>query len=190
MALGCSGLPAFAQDPRLARFEASLARDIQGQLDSAQTDRLPTEPLLRKALEGRSKGASAERIVAAVRAVRRALADSRAALGALATEPELVAGAHALRAGIEPASLVLLRRERSGPVSVPLDIMTDLVARGVQPVAAASAVERLVRQGRNDGELVRLREQLDRDVRTGLTPKTALERRLAGIPAAGPPKPP
>lgn len=189
LALGLVGHSAVAQDPRLTRLEPVLAREIQTLLDSARAEQLPAEPLVRKALEGRSKGAPPERIVAAVRALRAALGEARAALGGAATEPEIVAGANALRAGVGSASLVRLRRERRGPVSVPLDIMTDLVARGVQPAAAATAVERLVKQGRTDGELVRLREQIDHDVRTGLSPQTALERRLAGVPAAGPPIP-
>ena len=183
-------VPGLAQDPRLqTRLDPIVARAVEAQLDSARTARLPTDPLVRKALEGRTKGAQGDRIVAAVRALRLALADARALLGEAAEDAEVVSGANALRAGIPSTHLGTLRRERDGPLSVPLDIMTDLVARGVKPAEAATAVERLVRLGRNDADLVRLREQIDQDIRTGLAPQAALDRRLAGVPAAGPPRP-
>lgn len=180
-----------AQDARLIRrLEPAAALAVQAQLDSAAAEGLPGEPLVQKALEGRSKGADAGRIVGAVRALRIALGQARGALGTDARTADLVAGANALRAGIPARSLIALRRERAGPLNVPLDVMTDLVARGVEPDAASSAVEQLVRTGRNDGELIRLREQIDQDIRSGLDPRAALERRLAGVPAAGPPVPP
>lgn len=179
-----------AQDARLqARLEPAVARAVEAQLDSARAARLPADPLIRKALEGRTKGADGDRIVAAVRTLRLALADARVLLGDAAQDAEVVSGANALRAGIPSPQIVTLRRERDGPLNVPLDIMTDLVARGVKPAQAGTAVERLVRQGRNDAELVRLREQIDQDIRTGLAPQAALDRRLAGVPAAGPPRP-
>jgi len=179
-----------AQDPRLqARLDPLVARAVEAQLDSARAARLPADPLVRKALEGRTKGADGDRIVAAVRALRLALADARALLGGAAQDAELMSGANALRAGIPSTHILTLRRERDGSLHVPLDIMTDLVARGVRPAEAATAVERLVRQGRNDADLVRLREQIDQDIQTGLAPQAALDRRLAGVPAAGPPRP-
>lgn len=182
--------PGLAQDARLqARLDPPVARAVEAQLDSARAARLPTDPLIRKALEGRTKGAQGDRIVAAVRTLRLALADARGLLGDAAADAEVVSGANALRAGIPSAHIGTLRRERDGALSVPLDIMTDLVARGVKPAEAATAVERLVRQGRNDADLVRLREQIDQDIRTGLAPQAALDRRLAGVPAAGPPRP-
>jgi len=179
-----------AQEPRLqGKLDPAVAHAVEAQLDSARADHVPADPLIRKALEGRTKGADGDRIVAAVRALRFALVSARAALGAAAADAEIVSGANALRAGISSQHLVSLRRNRDGALSVPLDIMTDLVARGVKPTDAAVAVERLVRHGRNDADLVRLREQIDQDIRTGLAPQAALDRRLAGVPAAGPPRP-
>lgn len=188
MLTGAAG--ARAQDARLQRrLDPGTARAVETQLDSARSDRLPTEPLIRKALEGRTKGADSARIVAAVRSLREALMQSRTALGASAGEPELVAGANALRAGLSGGQLAAVRREREGSVRVPLEVMTDLVARGIRPADAALAVERLIRVGRDDGDLVRLRDQIDQDIRTGMAAAAALDRRLSGIPAAGPPRP-
>ena len=51
-------------DPRLARLD-SLTRPIVAALvDSARTAALPTEPLVQRALEGATKRATADRIVA------------------------------------------------------------------------------------------------------------------------------
>jgi hypothetical protein len=187
---GLTAAPALAQEPRFqGRLDPVVVAAVEAQLDSARAARLPADPLIRKALEGRTKGADGNRIVAAVRALRLALADARGLLGDAAQDAEVVSGANALRAGIPARHLVSMRRERDGALNVPLDIMTDLVARGVKPAEAATAVERLVRQGRNDADLVRLRDQIDQDVRTGLAPQAALDRRLAGVPAAGPPRP-
>lgn len=182
---------ASAQEPRLlARLDPVTARAVQTEVDSARAARLPVEPLIQKALEGKSKGAAGDRILAAVRAFRLALGRSRDALDASASDAELIAGANALRAGVEPGFLATLRQTREGPIAVPLDVLTDLIARGVKPPAAASAVERLLRQGRNDRDLLRLRDQVDRDIRAGFAAPAALERQLTGIPAGGPPRTP
>jgi hypothetical protein len=179
-----------AQDPRMTdRLGPGVLQAVQLQIDSANQDHLPAEPLIRKALEGQSKRADSARIVGAVRAVRLALAGARTALGG-GSEEEVIAGANAIRAGVPAEALLRLRRARPASLSTPIDVMTDLVARGVRPSDASSAVERLVRIGRNDRELIRLREQIDQDIRSGLDPRAALERRLAGVPAAGPPIPP
>jgi hypothetical protein len=172
-----------------ARLGPGVLQAVQLQIDSANDDQLPAEPLIRKALEGQSKRADSSRIVGAVRALRLALAGARTALGG-GSEEEVIAGANAIRAGVPAEALQRLRRARPASLSTPIDVMTDLVARGVKPGDASSAVERLVRIGRNDRELIRLREQIDQDIRSGLDPRTALERRLAGVPAAGPPIPP
>ena len=53
---------AAAQDARLAeRLDAATAASVQQMVDSARTGGLPTEPLVQKALEGGTLGASGER---------------------------------------------------------------------------------------------------------------------------------
>jgi len=57
-----------AQEPRLqGRVPEPVRQTIDLLLDSARTRGLPTEPLVDRALEGATKGASGDRIVAAVR---------------------------------------------------------------------------------------------------------------------------
>lgn len=186
-----AAVPLAAQDARLtARFPDSDARAVQVFVDSARAAGLPTEPLVLKALEGKSKQASTERILGAVRAVLGGLRDARGALGTAATTEEVTAGANALRAGATSASMSALRRQRGREVTVPLSVLSDLVARGVAPGAASKAVESMVHDGVSDRDFLALRTQVEQDIRTGAIPATALERRLAGLPAAAPPRNP
>ena len=184
-------LPLAAQDSRLARLEPALAAAVEAQLDSARAAGLPTDPLVQKALEGSGKGAPSDRILAAVRAVRLSLGEARAVLGPVAAG-ELTAGANALRAGATSETLAGMREGRRGDRSlqVPLEVLSDLIARGVPSARAGAAVARLVRQGTDDRQLQLLRERIDQDIRGGTAPGVALDRRLAGIPAAGAPIPP
>jgi hypothetical protein len=78
---------AAAQDSRLAeRLDHATAASVQQVVDSARSEGLPTEPLVQKALEGSTLGASDERIVAAVEALRGQLGRAREALGGKASE--------------------------------------------------------------------------------------------------------
>lgn len=184
-------LPLAAQEARLtARFSPGDAHAVQVLVDSAKGAGLPTEPLVQKALEGKSKQAGTDRILSAVRALLVALQDSRTALGTSATLDEVTAGANALRAGATSASVGALRRQRGREVTVPLSVLADLVVRGVSPTAASRAVESMVHDGVSDRDFLLLRTQVEQDIRTGATPATALDRRLAGLPAAAPPRVP
>ena len=61
--------PASAQrdaEGRLARLDAPTRVAVAAVVDSARKNRLPTEPLVDKALEGAKKGADGARIVTAV----------------------------------------------------------------------------------------------------------------------------
>ena len=83
-----------AQDGRLTeRLDAPTAARVQQVVDSARQARLPSEPLVQKALEGGTLGASGERIVAAVEALHGQLGRARDALGGNASDAELTAAA-------------------------------------------------------------------------------------------------
>lgn len=180
-----------AQDPRLAsRLHPATRAAVEALVDSAQRDELPTEPLVLKALEGASKGASGPRIVAAVRSLLGALRDARAALGPSAKEEELVAAAGALRAGAAPAELTRLRAERPGEaLTVPLAVLTDLVARGVPPDTASSIIHALARRGTGDDGFYALRARVERDIMAGAAPASAATARAREI-VVRPPQPP
>ncbi len=183
--------PLAAQDQRLeARLAPETAREVLLLLDSARIASLPTEPLVQKALEGQSKNAPPDRIIGAVRQLLGGLRDARLALGEVASGPELIAGANALRAGASPAAVSALRRQRGREVTVPLSVLTDLVARGVSAAAASHAVTAMVGEGHADRDFLLLRTQVEQDIRTGVAPGSALDRRLSGLPASAPPRQP
>jgi hypothetical protein len=186
--LGAASLSAGAQgtlDPRLdARLDAATRAALAPVLDSARAAGLPVEPLVDKALEGASKRAPGPRIVLAVRTLRADLDAARAALGAGSSEPEIVAGVSALRAGVRPSALQQLRESRPGrPLTIPLAVLADLIARGVPVDTAAAVVHALERGGAADEDFVTLRRNVERDVRAGALPAVAASVRAHGVPA-------
>ena len=186
-ALLVAGAPAAAPaqgaaDPLAsARLDVPSRLAVQRVLDSARAEGLPVEPLVSKVLEGAAKGAPGARIVLVVRTLHHALAEARAALGAGATEMELVAGAAALQAGLRPGALVDLRRARgTRAVAGPLVVLADLIARGVPPSAASDAVLRLSRANATDAAFATLRRDVERDIASGAMPAAAAASR-AGV---------
>jgi hypothetical protein len=159
-------------DPRLERLDSLTRPVVAALVDSARTAALPTEPLVQRALEGATKRATADRIVAAVRRLALDLGHARDALGPTASPPELGAAAAALRAGAPPAILTELRRLRRESVTVPLAVLTDLVASGVPVDSAAAAVLSLAAKAR-DTDLVEFRRAVERDIALGAPPASA-----------------
>ncbi len=160
LALGAG--PLSAQDPRLtARLEPGTRVAVERLVDSARVAGLPAEPLIRKALEGESKGADSLRIVAAVRTLARLLGEARHSLGARASEADLVAGAAALRAGATPARLSALMalRPRESP-TVPLSVLADLLTAGIAPDEAWDHVRDMASRDAPDAAFLDLRERL------------------------------
>ena len=181
--------PAAAQDPRLERLDAGTRPLVAALVDSARTAGLPAEPLVQRALEGTIKGAPGDRIVAAVRRLAADLGRARDALGPAASPPELEAGAAALRAGASPAVLVQLRRSRPQRLTVPLAVLTDLVASGVAVDSAAAAVLALAATSR-DADLVEFRRAVERDIGLGAPPAAAASVRVNGAASQARPGPP
>src|SRR3989454_2302699 len=85
--------PAVAQqaDPRLERLDATTRPIVAALVDSARAAALPVEPLVQRALEGATKRASGDLIVAAVRRLAVDLGHARDALGSTASPAELTA---------------------------------------------------------------------------------------------------
>lgn len=181
-----------AQDRRLTeRLDSGTAAGVQHLVDSARATGLPSEPLVQKALEGRTMGASPERIQMAVDALFSQIVHARQALGRDASEAELTVGAGALRAGLTPGSLRQLHELRAdGSVAVPIAVLTDLVAEGLPPDQATRAVLDLARNGRSDDEFVALRKRVQTERRRGLAPGADPLIRTAAPPAADPPASP
>jgi hypothetical protein len=180
--------PAVAQDRRLSRLEPAVAAEVWSIVTLARNNNLPAEPLIDRALEGASKGAPGQRIVAAVRALSRDLGNARAALGHGASEAEVAAGAAALRAGADASVLARLKSARAdNAVTVALGVLADLIARGVPADTAARAVLALASAGAADAEMVALRRNVERDIRNGAPPAIAASLRSRGSPSTLPP---
>ena len=171
--------PVQAQEPRLQdRLSAQALEEVSVLLDSARRADLPTEPLIDRALEGASKGAPADRIVAAVTRLFTDLEQARLALGPSSAPEEIAAGASALRAGAATDDLRELRRARPGEsITVAVAVLTDLVAVGVPPDTAFAAVLALSDVA-NDADYIAFRRNVERDVALGASPVAALGVRL------------
>jgi hypothetical protein len=168
---------AFAQDPRLVRrLDPQAQAQVTLVLDSARAAGLPLEPLVDRAPEGASKGASGDRIAAAVRKLAADLATARQALGG-GDAAELEAGASALRAGVTPDALARLRAARPRqPLTVPLAVLSDLVARGVPVDTASTYVQTMAHA--SDEQLVAFQRNVERDIALGAPPLTAAAVRV------------
>jgi len=170
--LVAGGAAAQQTDPRLERVDAATRPTVAALVDSARAALLPTEPLIQRALEGATKRASGDLIVAAVRRLAVDLGHARDALGSTASPAELTAGAAALHAGASPTILAQLRQTRRGPLTMPLAVLADLVASGVPVDSAAAAVLALAARAR-DADLVEFRRAVERDIALGAPPAAA-----------------
>ena len=184
--LAASG--ARAQDRRLTgRLEPEIATSVTRLADSVRTAGLPSDPLIAVALEGASRRATNERILAAVREYAAALGSARYTLGDSAATDEIVSAAGVIVAGVAPRFVSDYRAARpSGSLTVPLVVLADLVARGVPPDTAATALGAALRSGARDDELAEFRRRVERDILAGAKPSTAMTirtRDLPGMPA-------
>lgn len=164
-----------AQEPRLmGRVPDAVRGEIDAVIDSARGNGLPAEALIDRALEGASKGADGQRILAAVRRLAGELGASRDALGVESTAPEIVAGASALRAGATTSDLTELRALRSmQSLTVPAAVLADLVAVGI-PVDTAIVAVLALAEDADDTEYIAFRRSVERDIARGASPVAAL----------------
>src|SRR5579862_6439260 len=130
------------RDPPLDRQTALVLDRVTA---AAVAESLPSDPLRSKALEGVSKGASVERIAAALDRCLKAMHDARQSLGHERNEAELMAAASALDAGASTGTVAAIRVSRAArDATVPLVVLTDLIARGISADSATLAVSTLV----------------------------------------------
>lgn len=172
-----------AQDVRLAsRLDSATATTVQAVVDSAVAQGIPAEPLVQKALEGKTLGAPSERIVQAVRSLRSRLVTAMDVLGPKRSVDELSAGAAALGAGVEPSVLGTLgQRLPIGSAGLPLVVLADLIQRGVTPDEASRAVVLLAEAQVDAAGYVQLRAKVEEDIHQGALPGAAVRARARGI---------
>ncbi|HEY8469773.1 MAG TPA: hypothetical protein VIL18_09025 [Longimicrobiales bacterium] len=160
---------ALAQDARLKkRLDPQTAAAVGALVDSAGALGLPTEPLVQKALEGQSKGASGEAIVGAVRALIRDLATARDALGDDVDVDALRLAAAALAAGATPAQLERLRPHRSREAFAGgLAGLVYLMSRGVPADKSVDLITAMLDARLSAAEFVSLQRLVERDMMAG-----------------------
>ncbi len=187
LALALLGAPAAlqGQDPRLeGRLDPATRAAVGALVDSARAAGLPTEPIVDKALEGATKHASGDRILAVLRTLSTDLRTARAALGPDAPDADVVAGATAIRAGAQADLLGHLEKARGkGGLAVPLAVLSDLVARGVPVDTAASVIFNLAQRGASDADFTGLERGVAQDIGAGAPPGVAAAVRAHGAAA-------
>jgi hypothetical protein len=172
-----------AQDPRLARLDRRVQTEVASLIDTARSLGIPTEPVVDKALEGAAKRAPNERIIVVVRSRFRELVAARGALGSGAMDAELIAAADALHAGASAQVITMLRARRPAvPLTIPLAVLADLIARGVPADTASAAVLALATTPATDAQFAALRDDIERDIAKGAPPAIAASVRTRGLP--------
>ncbi|HEX8906777.1 MAG TPA: hypothetical protein VF771_18140 [Longimicrobiaceae bacterium] len=172
-----------AQDPRLrGRLDAPTLSAVTSSIDSARAVGLPTEPLVRKALEGARKGADGARIAASVRTLAAHLGVARTALGARAGEAELTSAAAALYVGVRSDDLRRVQARAGGrSTAMAFVALAFLVQQGVTPETSSRLIESLVGARASDDELMLLQRQVAADVGSGAPPGDAAAARARGL---------
>lgn len=175
--------PALAQDARLSeRLDKPTLIAVSAIVDSARIAKLPTAPLVDKALEGAAKGSDGQKIVVAVRQLSMQMGSAKRVLGASATPDEIKAAATALAAGVSERDLARLR-SASGkrPITMPLAVLTDLIVRDVPVGTATGLVVQLARSGVKDPELALFQRNVRADIDRGADPSVAATTRARGL---------
>ena len=175
-------LAGHAQELRLdGRVDATTAAAVSTLVDSARALQLPTEPLVLKALEGASKGASSAAIVAATRNLLHALAAARSALEV--TNPSaLQLGAVALASGATPQQLAQLGAHNTQPaLESALAGVVYLLSRGVNADESARIVASMLAAGLSAGQFTSLQRLVDQDLRSGATASDAAQVRARAL---------
>lgn len=183
-ASGVLSSPAFAQGTPVLNIADARARvAVEREIAQAASRGLPVRSLIAKAQEGVTKRATGERIRVAVASQARRLEQARDLLAPSQSEAELIAGADALAVGVPAPMLKQIRASYpvGQSVAMPLDVLTELVARGVPAKHALEQITDLMTRGATPTQIVALGASVQADVAAGLTPDAALEVRARGV---------
>lgn len=191
--VGAAGLA--AQGDRLrGRLPPAAFAAVDSLLRVAREDSLPEEPLIQKALEGQTKGASPGRIAQAVSESLRRLRYARELLlrsGADAPTPVALAGVSlALDRGLpEPVVHRLVAAQPKGPHEPALHAEADLMSHRFNPDSAADLIVQAVRAGLSGERLLDVAGAAIQEVQAGYTRPQAValvRGRLPNIPEPPP----
>jgi hypothetical protein len=193
----------WAQETARERAREVLPEGVLQDLDALAAEitveGIPSEPLYSKALEGVAKRVPPDRLVPAVTRYAEQLRQARVAFGSLGTGPLLIAGADAIRRGVEQD---VLRRlgdpEGDGPPASPMAVLVlaDLVEAGVPGDRALRVLREALRMRAGEQQMLGISAQVRRLMRQGQSPQDAAEQvrrslqRGRGGGGVGPPVPP
>lgn len=177
-------VPALAQGTVVLPIADARARAaVEREIAQAAEKGLPVRALIAKALEGVTKQATGDAIRSAVASQARRLEQAQSLLAPSPSEAELLAGADALQVGVPAPMLKQVRAAwpEGQSVAMPLDVLTELVARGVPARNALDQITDLMRRGATPTQIASLGASVQADVAAGLTPDAALEVRARGV---------
>lgn len=162
--------------------DARARTAIQQVLRVSQAKGVPIDPLVRKVREGVAKQSEPALIENAVQTLAKRLELAVSALSPYRSVEEVTAGANALQVGVPAPTLKELRKlSPTQPITVPLDILTELVGQRVPVKLATQRVRELVARGANSAQLVAMSESVEADVSAGMQPDAALDLRARGV---------
>ncbi len=176
--------PASAQGTAVLPIaDAKARRAVEREIASAEAKGLPTQPLVAKAMEGVAKQATGERIRVAVAEQAKRLEQARILLAPSPSVAELTSGADALAVGVPGPMLKQIRAAWPATQSVvmPLDVLTELVARNVPAKHALEQITQLMLRGATPSQIASIGASVQSDVAAGLAPDAALEVRARGV---------
>lgn len=170
----------------VAELDSATQAAVVRELGRARSRGLPVQPLVAKVREGQIKRAAPERIRVAVAALSVRLDSARSALGPSSREAEIVAGADAIAAGVDQASLRAVRTA-SGvrDLAAPLGALAQLVASGVGNRRATQMIVELLKRDAGPRELLAFGMDVEKDVGAGVPAEESAVFRLRAIESQG-----
>ncbi|HYW33096.1 MAG TPA: hypothetical protein VE869_16465 [Gemmatimonas sp.] len=174
--------PSAVADALDAVGDAPARAAIRQTIEAAGARGVPVDPLLTKVREGVAKRSDPRRISDAVQQLAARLETAAQALAPAFSSSELSAGAGALHHGVSASTLKAYRAlSPSAPLTVPLGVLTEMIADGVPSKLASGKIRDLVSRGATPALLIDMGAKVRADVMGGIAPGVALELRSKGV---------
>jgi hypothetical protein len=175
-------------DAQVVDIPVAVRAQIRTLADSALREGLPADPVLNIGLKSRQFSASPALVAEAARNKLAELRSARQALGPDASHLDIEAGAHAIRAGMEPDALRRFASEkRSAALYVAIGVLSELVSLDVPVDTAVRIVTQLGAAGLRDAELTSYRQIVLQDILRGALPAASASIRAEATMLRGGP---
>jgi hypothetical protein len=170
----------------VTELDSATQAAVVREMGRARARGLPIQPLVAKVREAQVKRAAPARIRVAVAALAARLDSARSALGPASNVAEIVAGADAIAAGVDPGSLRAVRAASGArDLSAPLGALAQLVASGVDSRRATQMIVELLRKDAGPRELLAFGNAVETDVGAGVPAEESAVFRLRSIETQG-----